>query len=308
MVKIAFVFAGQGSQYQGMGMEIVQNSNKALEVFDRLDKIRPGTKDQCFFASKEDLSLTQNTQPCMFAVEMAIANALEENGVIPDVVAGFSLGEISALAYSNLSSLEEWFEFIMLRGSAMNSAAVNNPGKMAAILRLDASEIEKICENYESVWPVNYNCPGQTVISGIESSVTAVISECQKLGGKGIPLSVSGAFHSPLMLEASLSLKKILENKTFITPRFPIYSNVTSELMMVDEIKDLIEKHVKSPVLWSKSIENMVRDEVKVFVEIGPGKVLSGLIKKICPEAIITNVENLESLNKTLEIIGQYKS
>ena len=308
MGKIAFVFAGQGAQYQGMGMDLFENSIMARKVFEILDQIRPDTSKQCFMATKEELSITENTQPCIFAVEMAAFKALEEKGVKPDVVAGFSLGEISALTVAELFTLEEWFEFIMKRGAAMNKAAELKTGKMAAILRLDSKEIERICSLHDQVWAVNYNCPGQTVISGLEDSVKAVIEECQKLGGKGILLSVSGAFHSPLMEDASNKIKALLEDKSFNPPRFPIYSNVTGEIMEEDILKQRISQQVKSPVLWSKTIESMVRDGVEVFVEIGPGKVLPGLIKKIYPQAITANVEDMASLNQTIEIIKNYKA
>ncbi len=308
MGKIAFVFAGQGAQYQGMGKEIYESSKAARDVFERLDSIRPGTSNQCFNANKEELSITENTQPCIFAVEMALAAAIEEKGILPDAVAGFSLGEIAALTYSELFTLEEWFDFIMKRGVAMNKAASLKTGKMAAILRLDAKEIEKICSRYDQVWTVNYNCPGQTVISGIDESVKAVMEDCQTLGCKGILLSVSGAFHSPLMEMASKTIEQLISDKTFSTPKFPIYSNVTGEILEENLISQRIAEQVKSPVLWSKTIESMKRDGVEVFIEIGPGRVLCGLIRKIFPEAIVANVEDEKSLLQTVEIIHNYLS
>lgn len=308
MGKIAFVFAGQGTQYTGMGKDLEENSLSSRKVFSRLDRIRPGTSAQCFTASKEELSITENTQPCVFAVEMAAAGALEEKGIRPDAVAGFSLGEISALTYSELFTLEEWFEFIMERGAAMNKAAGMRNGRMAAILGLDAGVTERLCVARTQVWPVNYNCPGQTVISGIADSVSEVIEECRTLGGKGILLSVNGAFHSPLMEEASIVIGRLLENKTFQMPRYPIYSNATGEIMENNLLRQRISEHVKSPVLWNKTIESMRRDGIGMFVEVGPGKVLSGLIKKILPDAVLSNVEDMASLNRTVEIVHQYRS
>ena len=307
MGGLAFVFAGQGTQYTGMGKDFYENSPSSRNVFDILDRIRPGTSSQCFTASKEELSVTENTQPCVFAAEMAAVAALEEKNIRPDAVAGFSLGEISALTYSGLFSLEEWFEFIMKRGAAMNRAAESENGRMAAILRLDADVIRKICATRKKVWPVNYNCPGQTVISGIESSVSEVVEECRKLGGKGIFLSVNGAFHTPLMAEASDTIDTLLENKTFQTPRFPIYSNVTGEIMETGLLRQRIAEQVKSPVLWSKTIDSMRRDGITMFIEIGPGKVLSGLIRKNFPDAVIANVEDMPSLGNAVEMADRYR-
>jgi len=307
MGGLAFVFAGQGTQYTGMGKDFYENSPSSRNVFDILDRIRPGTSSQCFTASKEELSVTENTQPCVFAAEMAAVAALEEKNIRPDAVAGFSLGEISALTYSGLFSLEEWFEFIMKRGVAMNRAAETENGRMAAILRLDADVIRKICATRKKVWPVNYNCPGQTVISGIESSVSEVVEECRKLGGKGIFLSVNGAFHTPLMAEASDTIDTLLEKKTFQTPRFPIYSNVTGEIMETGLLRQRIAEQVKSPVLWSKTIDSMRRDGITMFIEIGPGKVLSGLIRKNFPDAVIANVEDMPSLGNAVEMADRYR-
>ncbi|MHB1484582.1 MAG: ACP S-malonyltransferase [Saccharofermentanales bacterium] len=301
-LKTGFVFAGQGSQYQGMGKELSEYSPKAKEVFDTLDMIRPETSRQCFFASKEELSLTMNTQPCVFAVEMAIAAVLDEIGIRPDALAGFSLGEICALTYSGVFSLEEGFDFIIRRSAAMQKAAEAGNGKMAAVLKLDPAVIEGICRRYDRVWAVNYNSPGQTVISGIGESVDEVVKECVKLGGKAIMLSVSGAFHSPLMDNASCTLSEILSHKDRFSMKTPIYSNVTGEIAEEGKMKELIALQVKSPVLWSKTIESMHRDGIGLFIEIGPGKVLTGLIKKIIPDAIVANVEDVNSLNAAISL------
>ena len=308
MGKIAFVFAGQGTQTTGMGKDLYENSPDARAVFERLDLIRPGTSEQCFTATKEELSITENTQPCVFAVEMAAVAALEKNGIHPDAVAGFSLGEISALTYAGLFPLEECFRFILERGTAMNKAAGMQNGRMAAILKLKADEIEQICATQPLVWAVNYNSPEQTVISGIETSVQLVIDECQRRGGKGILLKVNAGFHSPLMEEASLLIEEWLKDCKFDAPLYPVYSNVTGEVMENNLLRQRITEHVKSPVLWEKTIHSMRRDGVELFVEIGPGKVLSGLIRKIFPEAVVTNVEDMESLGNTLEVIRNYQS
>lgn len=306
MVRTAFVFAGQGAQYQGMGREIYESSPESKKVFDIFDRIRPGTSEQCFYASKEELTLTQNTQPCMYATEMAIMAALEENCIQADAAAGFSLGEICALTYSGVFTLEEGFDFIISRSAAMQRAAESGNGRMAAILRLDPAVIESVCARFDQVWAVNYNSPGQTVVSGIEGSVHDVVKECEKLGGRAIVLSVSGAFHSPLMEDASKMLVGVLSQKKRFSTKIPVYSNVTGEVAEEGRLKELIALQVKSPVLWSKTIESMKRNGIGLFIEIGPGKVLSGLIKKIIPEAIVTNVEDAASLNAAKELLKSF--
>lgn len=303
MGKIGFVFAGQGAQYPGMGRELQEISGKAKSVFDMADQIRPGTSVQCFTASKEELSITENTQPCLFAVELATAVALEEQGIKPDAVAGFSLGEISALTYAGVFTPKDGFQFVLQRGKAMNEAAGKNPGKMAAILKLTAGQVEDLCSRYESVWPVNYNCPGQTVISGKEESVQAVMEQAKSLGGKGILLAVSGAFHSPFMKPAGKELERILAEKELAMPSFPIYSNVTGEIAESGKLRQLIALQAQSPVLWTKTIESMMQDGVDTFIEIGPGKVLSGLIKKISAEVTVMNVEDQASLQNAVQLI-----
>jgi [acyl-carrier-protein] S-malonyltransferase len=303
MGKVAFVFAGPGSQYTGMGRDLYENSEVSRKVFEKLEHIRPGTKEQCFTASKEELSITVNTQPCIFAVQMAAVKSLEEQGVFPDAIAGFSLGEISALTYAGIFPLEECFLFILQRGDAMNKAAAAGNGQMAAILGLDAGTVETICESLSNVWAVNYNCPGQTVISGKDAQVEAAMEECRKRGGKAILLAVGGAFHSPLMEDAGRAIHEMLKGRMFGSLKYPVYSNVTGEILEESKILARIEEHVKSPVLWQKSIESMHRDGINLFVEIGPGKVLSGMIRKILPDAVVVNAEDMNSIAKAVFMV-----
>ena len=166
MGKIAFVFAGQGAQYSGMGQSLREASPAARAVFDVADTLRPGTSAQCFAAPVEELSITENTQPCLYCVDLAAAKALEEAGVIPDYAAGFSLGEIAALSFAGVFSPEEGFGFVCRRGRAMQKAGEENPGAMAAVLKLSNEQVEQLCAGFEKVWPVNYNCPGQLVCAG----------------------------------------------------------------------------------------------------------------------------------------------
>jgi [acyl-carrier-protein] S-malonyltransferase len=306
MDKIAFVFAGQGSQFQGMGSDLHEEYESVKEVFRKADIIKPGTSKLCFEASKEELSITANTQPCMYTFEMAIATLLEEKGIVPDAVCGFSLGEVCAISYAGGLSFEKGMEYAIFRANAMDSAAGDNPGKMAAILKLDSKVIEDVCSKYEDVWAVNYNCPGQTVISGKAQSVEAVIEECGKLSGKGIMLAVSGAFHSPYMSSASDAVAKYLETITPGEIKIPLYTNVTGKVADYSNIKNLMAEQISSPVLWSENVESMIADGVGLFVEIGPGKVLSGLISKINSEVKVCNIQDLKSLELALETIYNF--
>lgn len=182
MGKIAFVFAGQGAQYSGMGQSLCEASPAAQAVFDTADKLRPGTSQQCFTAPAEELSITENTQPCLYCVDLAAAKALEEAGVSPDYVAGFSLGEIAALSFAGVFAPEQGFDFVCRRGKAMQAAGEANPGAMAAVLKLSNQQVEELCAGFEKVWPVNYNCPGQLVCAGEKSQIEEFCKKVEEAG------------------------------------------------------------------------------------------------------------------------------
>lgn len=306
MDKIAFVFAGQGSQFQGMGSDLHEEYECVREVFHKADLIKPGTSTLCFEGSKEELGITSNTQPCMYTFEMAVAALLEEKGIVPDAVCGFSLGEVCAISYAGGLSFDKGMEYTIFRANAMDSAAGDNPGRMAAILKLETKTIEDLCSKYDDCWAVNYNCPGQTVVSGKAQSVEAVVEECGKLSGKGIMLAVSGAFHSPYMRSASDAVAKYLKPLSLGEIKIPLYTNVTGRIADYSNIKNLMSEQISSPVLWSKDVESMIADGVGLFVEIGPGKVLSGLISKINSEVKVCNVQDLKSLELALETIYNF--
>lgn len=305
MGKIAFVFSGQGAQYSGMGKELYEISPAAKKVFHTADSIRKGTSAQCFEASMEELSKTVNTQPCLYCVDLAAAETLKEAGILPDAVAGFSLGEIAALTFARAFSSEDGFSFVCRRGEAMNKAAEKTNGAMVAVLKLNNEKIEEICAKYKNVFPVNYNSPGQLVVAGEKQALDLFSKEIQSAGGRALPLAVSGGFHSPFMDEAVKELAGVIYKIQIGKMQMPVYSDYTAQLYgnNTDEIKEWILKQINHPVRWQNIVENMHKNGIDTFIEVGAGKTLSNLIKKILPEAKVFNVENKESLENTIKNI-----
>jgi len=280
MKKIAFVFAGQGAQYPGMGKTLYESFTAAKEVFDLCEKIRPGTIAQCFEGSEEELKETANTQPCMFAVEMAAAEALREAGITADMAAGFSLGEIGALTYSGAVSLEDGFRIVCERARLMQAAAEKCDTSMAAVVKLTADKVEEICAAHAEVYPVNYNCPGQIACAGLASSMAAFSADIKAAGGRALPLKVKGGFHSPFMLEASEGFASVLAEFEIGKPKMPLYSNKTGRPYESGTIREGLTAQIASPVRWEDTVRHMISEGVGIFIEIGPGSTLSGLISK----------------------------
>ncbi|MBR2280715.1 MAG: ACP S-malonyltransferase [Ruminococcus sp.] len=295
MGKIAFVFSGQGAQYPGMGKELYDNSKAAKAVFDMADSIRMGTSAQCFDGTKEELSVTVNTQPCVFTADLAAARAVAEKGIKPDYVAGFSLGEIAALAFSGMLSDEEAFKLVCKRGELMDKAAKENPGAMLAVLKLPADKIEEICERFSDTYPVNYNSPAQTVVATKEENVDALTEAFSAEKGRAKRLAVSGAFHSPFMSDAADGLMEYMSSVEFNEPEIPTYSNYTAKPYEGD-YKALVKAQVENPVRWQTIIENLVNEGVDTIIEVGVGKTLTGLNGRINKEIKAIKVENLSDL------------
>lgn len=280
MGKIAFIFSGQGAQYSGMGKELYEASPAAKAVYDMADSVREGTSEQCFEGSTEELCKTVNTQPCVFTADLAAAYALVEKGIKPDCVAGFSLGEIAALAFSKMLSDEEAFKLVCKRGKLMDKAATENPGAMAAIMKITPQQVEEICSKFDKTYPVNYNSPAQTVVATTSENADKFCDAVKEAGGRAKLLAVSGAFHSPFMAKAADGLAEYMKNVDFSEPETVIYSDVTA-MPYEGDYKALVKAQVESPVKWQTIVENMVADGVDTFIEVGVGKTLTGLVKRI---------------------------
>ena len=303
MGKIAFVFAGQGAQYGGMGQSLYQTSPAARAVLDQAEALRPGTLEQCFAGSKETLSLTINAQPCLMAVDCACAAALMENGVQPGGLAGFSLGEIAALATGGMLPFAEAFRLVIRRAELMHASAEAHPGGMAAVLKLDDGQAEAICREY-GAYPVNYNCPGQVVCAMAKETMAPFAEAVKAAGGRALPLNVSGGFHSPFMRDAAKKLGDYAITLRFAEPAVPFYADATCEPYTAQQAPTLLAMQVDHPVRWTALIRNMLQQNYTDFIEVGAGTVLSGLIQKIGGAEYIGHVENGETLQS---VISHYR-
>ncbi|HIZ65016.1 MAG TPA: ACP S-malonyltransferase [Candidatus Blautia pullicola] len=302
MGKTAFIFPGQGAQYVGMGKDFYESFSVCREVFDKASEISGLDLKEICFEENEKINITEYTQIAMLAVEAAILAALQEEGIKPDAAGGLSLGEYGALLASGAMSMEDAFRVVRQRGIFMQEA-VPTGGAMSAVLGTDAAVIEKICQETEGIVSIaNYNCPGQIVITGEEEAV-AKASESLKAAGtkRVIPLKVSGPFHSKMLTGAGEKLGQVLEQVQLQDIQVPYTTNVTAEYVKdKEQIKELLVAQVSSSVKWQQCVETMLKDGVDTFVEIGPGKTLSGFMRKIDRNAKVINIQTVEDFQKAV--------
>jgi [acyl-carrier-protein] S-malonyltransferase len=296
MSKIAFCFPGQGSQRVGMGRELAAAYPEAAAVYEEAsDELGFDVAKLCFEGPLDQLSQTELTQPALVATSLAALRAIQTRlGVQPDVVVGHSVGEYAAIAAADSVSVGAVSRLVRERGLAM--AGSRAKGAMAAVLGLDDREVERLCAEHGDVWPANYNCPGQLVISGREDAVTSVGERARELGAKVVRLRVSGAFHSPLVEDAAHRLEPALRAVSFGDLKTRFVSTVSSKLETVDRVPGLLVEQLTAPVRFTQAVQGMVSDGVRTFVEVGAGSVLSGLVKRIDRSVTAVSVSTPEEL------------
>lgn len=307
MSKIAFLFAGQGAQYVGMGRDLYESVPAAKEVFDLGESRRPGTLATCFEGPGEALTRTENTQPALFLVDLACARALSAAGVMPDAVAGFSLGEIPALAFTGVLSDADAFDTVVLRGNTMQTCGERHPGGMAAVMKLPPEEVERIAATFNCIYPVNYNCPGQIACAGAAGEIDAFCDAVKAASGRAVKLAVSGAFHTPFMADATDALRRHLSGLALSAPKIPLYSDYTADLYPGDseKIAETIAEQASRSVRWETIIRRMADTGIDTFIEVGAGATLSKLVSRTLTDVQILHVENAETLRETLAALGK---
>lgn len=307
-IKTAFLFSGQGAQYSGMMRDIAERHTAAKEVFDIADKtLGRSIGKLCFEGAQDDLNLTHNTQPCVLAADLAAYKALEASGITPEAVAGFSLGEYAALVAAGVIDMNDVFSLIQKRADLMQDAVPIGKGAMAAVMKLPAGEVRALCEEVEGyVVPANYNCPGQTVVSGEADAVDRLCELAREKKIRAMKLPVSAPFHCDMMRPAAENLKEPLRKTLFSPPGIPVYMNVDAgRETNPDIIREKLIAQTRSPVRWEETLRNMAGDGVDTFIEVGPGKTLSGFVKKTLKDGVqVFNVTDADTLDA---VIGAWR-
>lgn len=292
-MKKAYMFPGQGAQFVGMGKDLYENNAQCREMFELANEIIGfRITDLMFAGTPEDLKQTKVTQPAVFLHSVILATYMGEN-FQPDMVAGHSLGELSALVAAKAMSFEDGLRLVIARANAMQKACELKPSTMAAIVKLSDDVVEKLCAEIDDiVVPANYNTPGQLVISGTMEGVAAACAKAKEVGGKALPLAVGGAFHSPIMEPARVELAAAIEKTQFNAPICPVYQNVCA-MPVTDpaEIQANLNKQLTAPVRWTLSVQNMIKDGAAEFIEVGPGKALQGMVSRISGDVNVHGVE-----------------
>lgn len=307
-MKIAFIFSGQGAQYPGMMKDIAVECSEAKEVFDIADQtLARKISELCFEGSQEELNLTHNTQPCVLASDLAAYKAIMAVGIRPDAVAGFSLGEYAALVAAGVIDIKDVFLLIQKRADFMQEAVPVGNGAMAAVMKQTAEEVQALCDEVDGyVIPANYNCPGQIVVSGEAEAIDKLCEIARERKIRAMKLAVSAPFHCEMMETAVKKLEEPLKETPFYVPAVPVYMNVDAKKESNPEsIREKLLLQAKSPVRWEQTLRNMVDDGIDTFIELGPGKTLTGFIKKtFSGEDSIHyyNVTDIESLKETVGI------
>jgi [acyl-carrier-protein] S-malonyltransferase len=306
MSKIAFCFPGQGSLERGMGRDIAEAVPAAMEVFKRgSEACGLDLRKLCFGAPLEEIVETEVQQPALVATSLAVLAALRARGIKPDYVIGHSVGEFAALAAADSVGTAETIGLVRERGLAMAEAAKERPGSMAAILGLDDEVVESLCRRILGVWPANYNCPGQIVVSGEHDAVDECCAQAEQQGARRtVKLKVSGAFHSPLVARAAERLRPAVEAVKFGEPQAAFMSTVTARFEEAQRMGALLVDQLTAPVRFTQAASELVREGVRTFVEVGPGNVLSGLVKRIDRSVKAIPVNDLKSLEKVEEALS----
>lgn len=307
MSKVAFMFPGQGSQYVGMGQDFYEQFEESKEVFESATKLLGFSMEELCFEENEQIHITEYTQAAMLTASTAILRKVESMGIKPDYTIGLSLGEYNALVASKVLSFEEAVQVVRQRGILMQNAVPVGLGTMAAVLGAKKEFIEQVCEDTEGIVGIaNYNCPGQIVISGEVEAVKQASAALKEQGVKRvIPLKVSGPFHSKMLEQAGQKLLEVLDTVELKNPEVPYVANVNAQIITkAQRIKELLAQQVASSVRFEQSIERLIEEGVTTFIEMGPGKTLSGFVKKINRNVNVIQIEKVEDLEKLKEIVS----